>query len=439
MVYEDGEVERTIHINHAKPAKFTAPDLPKPVPPVEEPRPPLGYLSAGFTHKTSRPRAPPVNRNEAARPPPAVSAVPAVPAVPAAPLPAAAPVNQNPEPAPPHRRSPRLNPELGHAHAIKSQPPARQPHSAPKSRTANRLEMARTYLLTVSYCDAPKSADRFPRSADGSFEASEGFPTPVTSPLRPPTPPVAQIRQNSGRKYVNKEVCMYICTLKPLKNRKEKEELKCKHSGSTNCRNHSDVIVSGIIVASPDSDVTIRNLEVNKPIARKHYAPRKQSLVHSKGILKSLLRVCNRTFTFIALILAIIISVLGGLFNIRLPERKSTIVTSSEPLVASRFLDFSVFSNLRESAAAIIRIREGLCSGMHKRMSLNNNKQLIRCMKVLQNTIICEETICTNRSLLILIMQLTRWQRLQERFWRENVWLHIYSRSRTSGLSEYII
>ena len=32
---------------------------------------------------------------------------------------------------------------------------------------------------------------------------------------------------------------------------------------------------------------------------------------------------------------------------------------------------------------------------MHKRMSLHNNKQLIRHMKVLQNTIICDETFCT--------------------------------------------
>ena len=145
VVYEDGEVERTIHINHAKGAKFTAPNLPEPVPPVEEPRPPLGYLPAGFTHKSYRPRAPPVNRNEAARPPPAVPAIPAAPAVPAV------TANQNPEPAPPRRRSPRLNPELGHAHAIKSQPPARQPPSAPKSRIENRPEMACTYSLTVSY------------------------------------------------------------------------------------------------------------------------------------------------------------------------------------------------------------------------------------------------------------------------------------------------
>ena len=30
VVYEDGEVERMIHVNHTKPAKFTAPDLPEP-------------------------------------------------------------------------------------------------------------------------------------------------------------------------------------------------------------------------------------------------------------------------------------------------------------------------------------------------------------------------------------------------------------------------
>ena len=142
VVYEDGEVERTIHINHAKSAKFTAPDLPETVPPVEELHPPLGYLPAGFTHKPAKPCAPPANRSVAARPPTAVPAVPAAPA------------NQNPEPAPPRRRSPRLNPELGHAHAIKSQPPARQPHSVPIIRTATRAEMARPYPPTISYNDS---------------------------------------------------------------------------------------------------------------------------------------------------------------------------------------------------------------------------------------------------------------------------------------------
>ena len=202
-----------------------------------------------------------------------------------------------------------------------------------------------------SGCDAPKSADRFPRSSDGSFKASKGFPTPVTSPLRPPKPPRTEIRQYSWRNFTNKEVCMHIRTLKPFKSRMEKEELKFKHPGSKNCPYHSDVMVSGVI-AEPNNDVTIRDIvDVNRPIARKRYAPRKQSLVHSKGILKSSLRVCSRTFTFIALILAIVISVVGGLFNIRLPERKSTIGTSSEPLIASIFRASSVLSILREFAA----------------------------------------------------------------------------------------
>ena len=245
-------------------------------------------------------------------------------------------------------------------------------------------------------CDAPNEADRFPRSADGSFKASEGLPTPMTSPLWPPKPPRTEVRQYSWQNFTRKEVCMHIRTLKPLKTRKEKEELKFKRSGSTNCRNHSDVMVSGVI-AKPDNDVTMRDIvDVNRPIARKRYAPRKHLIVHSKGSLKSSLRVCSQTFTFIALILAIVISVVGGLFNIRLPKRKSTIGTSSEPLDASRFLDSSVLSNFRELAATISRIREGLCSCMHKRMSLNNNNQLIRHMKILQNTIICEETFCTN-------------------------------------------
>ena len=47
IVYEDGEVRWTIHVNHAKPAKFTAPGLPEPMPAPETPRPPFGYLPAG--------------------------------------------------------------------------------------------------------------------------------------------------------------------------------------------------------------------------------------------------------------------------------------------------------------------------------------------------------------------------------------------------------
>ena len=50
VVYEDGEVERTIHINHVKPAKFTTPDLPEPVPRGATPTP--GVSPRGFHSQT---------------------------------------------------------------------------------------------------------------------------------------------------------------------------------------------------------------------------------------------------------------------------------------------------------------------------------------------------------------------------------------------------
>ena len=70
-----------------------------------------------------------------------------------------------------------------------------------------------------SGCDAPKSSDGIPK-------ASEGFPTPVASPPSIPTPPAAQMRQYSWHKYVKKEVCLYLRTLKPLKTKKEEGKLE---------------------------------------------------------------------------------------------------------------------------------------------------------------------------------------------------------------------
>ena len=115
-----------------------------------------------------------------------------------------------------------------------------------------------------------------------------------------------------------------IYTLKTSKTRKEGEEVKFKRLGSTNC----DVIVSDVIVTEPDSDVIIRDIEVNKPVARKRYA-QQHSLVSKKGFIRSSLSMCSQTFTKVALMLAIIISILGGMFNVKLPERISAIGTSS--------------------------------------------------------------------------------------------------------------
>ena len=174
--------------------------------------------------------------------------------------------------------------------------------------------------------------------------------------------------------------------LKSAKAKKENEEVKFKRPGGTN----DDGIKCDVM--NHDNDVTIRDPDVNRLIARKRYAVRKQSPVRSKGIFKSSLNACNRTFTKIALPLIMVLCILGGWFNIKLPERKSTIGTSPslpllEPLSTSTSRAYWSLSNLREYTDANGDINEGLWSRIPQVISLNNNEQLIRCMKILQNTI----------------------------------------------------
>ena len=199
---------------------------------------------------------------------------------------------------------------------------------------------------------------------------------------------------------------MYIRILKPLEIRKEKEELTFKNQESTNCSNHQeaqsrhpsstnyDDIECGIIIASPDSDVTIRdtlrNPDVNRLIARKRYVPKKRSRMHSVGSFERSLRACSRTITFITLLLVIVINVLGGLINIRLYERKSTVGNSSslflsKPLSAISCRN-SFLSILRKFSANILGIDEELWPCVIIETNWKDNKQLKRCREVLHNT-----------------------------------------------------
>ena len=166
-----------------------------------------------------------------------------------------------------------------------------------------------------------------------------------------------------------------IQTLKPLKARKEEDDLKFKCPSSTSCQNHSDVIV-------------------NKPVvARKQCAQKKHSLVSKKGFLKSMLSVCSQTFTKVALMLAVVISMLGGVLNVKLPGRISTIGTASLVCQECEYGNNSnsahplSFAILRESAAAVVNLSKGLCSRMSKVMFLTGSKQLAGSMNMLQNTL----------------------------------------------------
>ena len=147
-------------------------------------------------------------------------------------------------------------------------------------------------------------------------------------------------------------------TLKGSKANKKGQEAKFKLPGSTNY----DVIND----ATLNSDVT--RPDVNKTIARTRYA-QKHSFVSKIGFIKSSVSACSRTFARITLLLAIVISVSGGLFNIRLPKQKSTIGTSAslslfESSVAISCRDSLFLPILREYSANIPGINDGLCPCM---------------------------------------------------------------------------
>ena len=160
VVYEDGSAWRTVHVNHTKPAKLTAPDLPLPTPAPEPPRPALGCLPRSLQRPCSRPPPPPqAAAPTGATPPPPTASVPTPSAPPppaskrpthgaasanrnSAPLPqppthpgskiqppTSAPANQNSGSASRLRRSARLNPGLDQACSIKGPPGARAPQS----------------------------------------------------------------------------------------------------------------------------------------------------------------------------------------------------------------------------------------------------------------------------------------------------------------------
>ena len=186
--------------------------------------------------------------------------------------------------------------------------------------------------------------------------------------------------------------------LRPSESRKEKSEIKFKRPGSANGQHSDDVITDGINQGG----------DVNRPVARKRYATTKHSFTHTKESLKGTLNICKQSFIQLAVILAVVISILGSGLNTNLLKLICTAgvaaVVCQEcesgnnsngtlTLLAISVLVYSILAILRESTAAITNISKVLGSCIQKVMVFDNKKQLTRCMEVLQNTIIRGVTI----------------------------------------------
>ena len=152
VVYEDGSAWRTVHVNHTKLAKLTAPDLPLPTPAPEPSRPTLGYLPRSLQRPCSRPPPPQAAAPTGGTPPHPTASVPTPPAPPPPKHPGhriqpptSAPANQTSGSAVRPLRSARLNPGLDQACHVKS-PPGDRALQSQQIRTK-----ARTYPLSLGF------------------------------------------------------------------------------------------------------------------------------------------------------------------------------------------------------------------------------------------------------------------------------------------------
>ena len=250
-----------------------------------------------------------------------------------------------------------------------------------------------------SGCNAPAEIYKWPTSADGSCKSRRVFPTPVTPPLRPPKLARTGRKQYSWQNSSKREGCMHLRILKPLEFRKEKKELTFKSQESKNCREAESTFPGppdedgrkddGMVTSSNSDVTTLRNVEVNRLIARKRFVPRKRSLPYSVESFKESLKACSKIVTFIALYLAIVTNVLGGLINIKRYERKSTIGTSASLPRSESSRDYSChysFSIFRKFLVNILGFNKELWPYVIMYPIWKENKQFKNGKEILQKS-----------------------------------------------------
>ena len=168
VTYEDGMVWRTVHVNHAKPAKVPPGGFPVPTAPPAPPSPPPMYLSRNLTWRKPAPPPHSAAPTEGSPQPAAPVAEPAQP--PASSRPVSPPpsrpttrssANQKTAPRSEHRSPPihgranensRLSPPLRRSERLKTAAHhINRPTQAAPAHSKPSVNMARTYPYSLSY------------------------------------------------------------------------------------------------------------------------------------------------------------------------------------------------------------------------------------------------------------------------------------------------
>ena len=165
-----------------------------------------------------------------------------------------------------------------------------------------------------SGCNAPEEIYKSPTLANVSWRSSGGSPIPVTSPLMPPKPARKGRKRYTWRNPSKKDVCMHIRIFNAWEFRKEKKEVTFKSQESMNYQHRTDDVV-----ASSNSDVTRKAVcepDEDRLVARKRLMPTEQSLTYLVKNSRKLRKAYKGFISLIAVYLAIIVSIVGGLTKI---------------------------------------------------------------------------------------------------------------------------
>ena len=247
-------------------------------------------------------------------------------------------------------------------------------------------------------CNGPEEIYKSHTLANVFYNSSEGFSTPVTSPLMPPKPARTERKHYSWRNSSKREICMCICILDPLelRNNSRKESMD-ENKRSMNYREAEYLFPDGKgMVTSWISDVTIGEqdgkLGRNKLVVRQYEKTRVCLRSSAEKGCRKVIKSYNKVITVMTFYCILVTQLLKGIASPRRCERKSTVGNSERFSSSTSVRDYEdyAFYSVLERLGNILRYKlllllfliiHGLW-GKYEVMR-NQNKEIWKFMKTL--------------------------------------------------------
>ena len=214
----------------------------------------------------------------------------------------------------------------------------KEPLNMEATRPVNRMEEGVSINLCEqrsgergSGCNAPQEIYKSHTLANVFYKSSEGFSTPVTSPLMPPKPARIGRKHYSWRNSSKREICMYIRVLDPLELRNNsRKESMYENKRSMNSREAEYLFLDGegMVMSSNSNTSTLRNVSINKLVARQRWKTRDRSCSYTEEGCRKVVKIYNKVVTIMTFYFMIVTNVLKGIASPRRCERKSTVGNS---------------------------------------------------------------------------------------------------------------